>query len=80
MTPQLAVAEAARLLGNQAALAKAIGVKPPTVSQWASGERPVPVNRALQIDKLTKGEVDRKTLCPAFPWDLVPTERTIGAA
>ncbi len=80
MTPQQAVAKAAGLFDSHADFAKKLGVKPPTVSQWLSSARPVPVSRALQIEKLTGGQVDRKVLCPDFPWDLVPTERIVGAA
>jgi len=80
MTPKKAVAAASKLVGSQAALAKQLGVKPPTVNQWASGERPVPANRALQIERVTKGAVNRKDLCPEFPWDLESDGEMIGAA
>ena len=34
-----AIKAAAQILGGQAALARALNVKPPTVNQWANGER-----------------------------------------
>lgn len=80
MTPQNAVATACKILGGQAALAKTLNVKPPTVNQWASGERPVPAARAVEIERATKGQVTRKALCPEFPWDVEPNAEMIGAA
>ncbi|MEE4148401.1 transcriptional regulator [Pseudomonas viridiflava] len=68
MKPQEAVRAAARLLGSQAELARRLAVRTPTVSQWCSGDRPVPPARALQIEALTTGRVTRVELCPKFPW------------
>ena len=68
MKPQEAVRAAARLLGSQAELARRLAVRTPTVSQWRSGDRPVPPARALQIEALTTGSVTRVELCPKFPW------------
>jgi len=39
--------------GGVSALADRLAVKPPTVSQWRSGVRPVPPRLALQIEALT---------------------------
>jgi hypothetical protein len=36
--------------------------------QWCSGERAVPAKRAIEIEALTRGAVDRAELCPSFPW------------
>lgn len=69
MTPTEAVTKAAKIIGSQSALAARIGVKPPTVNQWAAGERPVPPARAIAIEKATTGGVTRHQLCPDFPWD-----------
>ncbi|WP_180719697.1 transcriptional regulator [Paraburkholderia largidicola] len=59
-----AVLRASKLLGGHAALARAIGVKPPTVQQWLNRERPVPPVRCVAIERLTNGEVTRKDLRP----------------
>lgn len=67
--PPNPVARAAEVVGSKAQLAKLLGIKPPTVTQWAKGLRPVPPARALQIERLTNGEVSRTDLCPLFPWD-----------
>lgn len=69
MKPAEAVREASRLLGSQAELARRLAVRTPTVSQWCSGDRPIPAARALQIETLTQGQVKRADLCPSFPWD-----------
>lgn len=68
MKPEEAAREAARLLGSQAELARQLDVRTPTVSQWCSGDRPIPAARAIQIEALTNGQVKRVELCPSFPW------------
>ncbi|MCU1752174.1 transcriptional regulator [Pseudomonas sp. 6D_7.1_Bac1] len=68
MTPAEAVRKAAGILGSQTALAGRLDVRAPTVSQWCSGDRPVPAARAIQIEAFTNGEVKREELCPSFPW------------
>ena len=69
MLPKDAVAKAARIVGSKAELARAAGVKPPTVHQWLNDERPVPPARAIQIERATAGRVSRRDLCPDFPWE-----------
>lgn len=66
-----AAREASRLLGSQAEMARRLRVKAPTVNQWCSGERSVPAKRALQIEALTEGAINRADLCPSFPWEEV---------
>jgi DNA-binding transcriptional regulator YdaS (Cro superfamily) len=63
-----AAKEASRLLGSQVEMARLLQVTAPTVNQWCSGERPVPAKRAVQIEALTGGVVNRTDLCPSFPW------------
>jgi DNA-binding transcriptional regulator YdaS (Cro superfamily) len=63
-----AAKKASRLLGSQAEMARRLRVTAPTVNQWCSGERSVPPKRALEIEALTEGAVNRADLCPAFPW------------
>ena len=50
--------------GSQAALAGLLGVKQPTVSEWLRGERPVPVERIVDIERVTEGAVTRRDLRP----------------
>ena len=77
-----AAKEASRLLGSQAEMARRLCVTAPTVNQWCSGERAVPVRRALQIEALTGGAVNRADLCPTFPWGQIPppSDQALSAA
>lgn len=58
------IRKACEIAGGISALARKIGVKPPTVHQWVTGDRPVPAKRAPQIEKATGGAVLRESLCP----------------
>ena len=71
-----AAKEASRVLGSQAELARRLSVAAPTVNQWCSGERTVPAKRALQIEALTNGVVNRADLCPSFPWGQIDSNPT----
>lgn len=68
MSPTEAIEEAAKIVGGKAVLARLLKVRPPTVSQWCSGRRPVPAARAARIEELAGGKVSRSELCPDFPW------------
>ncbi|WP_299948837.1 Cro/CI family transcriptional regulator [uncultured Microbulbifer sp.] len=57
-----AIAEAANYFGSQGALARQLGVSPMAVSNWK--RRWVPVERAIQIERLTSGEVSKEQLRP----------------
>jgi len=54
--------KACDVLGGQTALAIAIGVKPPTVNQWITGDRPIPPLRCVQIEKAVNSKITRKEL------------------
>ena len=58
------IKRAAESIGSQAALAEAIGVKQPTVSEWARGDRPVPIERCTAIEQATGRDVMRWHLRP----------------
>ncbi|MFD4120785.1 transcriptional regulator [Alcaligenes faecalis] len=64
MSDFLPVRKACEIVGGLSALAKLLGVAPPIVHRWASGERPVPHLRCVQIEQLTNGEVTRQMLRP----------------
>lgn len=55
---------------TQQALAEAMGIRQSTISEWKKGERPIPVARCVQIERLTDGKVSRKSLRPN-DWHLV---------
>lgn len=62
------VAIAAEIVGSQAALARALGVKSPTVHQWITGERPVPADHCPTIERLTGGVVTCEQLNDSVDW------------
>lgn len=60
------IKRAAECLGSQSALADAIGVKQPTISEWVRGARPIPIARCMEVETVTGGAVMR--------WDLRPDD------
>ena len=60
------IKRASGALCGQAQLAAAIGVKQPTISEWVRGERPVPIERCVDIERATSRAVMR--------WDLRPDD------
>lgn len=50
--------------GSASLLGREIGVSPVLISQWANGDRPVPVERCVAIERATKGVVTRRDLRP----------------
>lgn len=76
------VRRAAEILGGLSAMARALSIKPPTVHQWADGERPVPPQHCLAIERATDGAVTRQDLRPAdahLIWpDITTTEPAHG--
>lgn len=69
---QSAILRAIEVVKGKAALARAIGVTPQTVQQWANQQRPVPAERVLSIESATGGVVSRHELRP----DIYPMENT----
>lgn len=70
-----AILKAAELMGGQASLARAMGVQPPTVNQWAKGDRPVPAERCPQIEAITSGGVRCEELRPDVNWAVLRRAR-----
>ncbi len=60
----IAIERAAVACGGQAALARKLGLKPPTVNQWVQGVRPVPIEHCFSIERATNGTVTRRDLRP----------------
>jgi DNA-binding transcriptional regulator YdaS (Cro superfamily) len=52
--------------GAASRLANSIGAYPSDVSDWASGNRPVPIPQCVSIEQATEGAVKR--------WDLRPDD------
>jgi len=66
-----AIKTAADIVGGQAALARALDVKPPTVNQWVKGERRVPAEQCPSIERATSGKVRCEDLRPDVAWDVL---------
>jgi DNA-binding transcriptional regulator YdaS (Cro superfamily) len=52
--------------GSQTLLASKLKITQPTVSEWSRGERPVPIEKCVDIERVTDGAVMR--------WDLRPSD------
>ncbi|WP_250512674.1 Cro/CI family transcriptional regulator [Caballeronia sp. INDeC2] len=65
------VLRACAILGSKSALARAVGVKPPTVQQWCTGERPVPPNKCVEIERVTSRQVLAEHLCSDVDWGFI---------
>lgn len=63
-----AVSMACDFVGGPKRLADSLGVSPPTVHQWINGERRVPAERCLSIERVTKGKVRCEDLRPDVDW------------
>jgi len=72
MTQQRLIQSACDKVGGQASLARLLGVAPPTVQQWRTGERPVPIERCVAIERATSGAVTRQDLRPDDYWLIWP--------
>lgn len=59
-----AIQKASEIVGGKSALARLVGVRPPTVQQWANGSRPVAPDRCIDIERVTGGAVTRSDLRP----------------
>ncbi len=55
--------------GGVTGLAKALGVTPPTVSQWKKGVRQVPADRCPDIERTTSGRIRCEDLRPDVDWE-----------
>lgn len=58
--------------GRSLAIAQALGVTPPVVSDWVTGKKGVPLERCVQIERATNGEVRRQDLRPDDWQDIWP--------
>ena len=65
-----AIRRAVEAAGGQAALARLLNVKPPTVNQWVGGERPLSAERCPEIEAATG--VRCEELRPDVTWHRIP--------
>lgn len=61
------VRKACQVVGSQRRLAELLEVTPATINQWVSGKRPIPMDRCVDIERVT----DRKVTCEELRPDLV---------
>jgi DNA-binding transcriptional regulator YdaS (Cro superfamily) len=61
---QYALYKAIRYFGSQEALARAIGVKQQSISNWLNREHSIPYKQVLKISSATKGQVSYHELAP----------------
>lgn len=54
--------------GTQTAFADSVGVSPSFVNQWLSGIRPIPMEKAIAIERATGGIVTCEELLPDIDW------------
>lgn len=63
----IAMKKAILFFGGTTAIARKLDVDHSTVSKWLYEKRPIPFKYAIQIEKLTKGEIKFKDLrCDLF--------------
>ncbi len=67
-----AIETACNIIGSQRALAASLLVSAPTVNQWCSGERPIPVDRCPAIEHACRAEVRCEDLRPDIRWVRIP--------
>lgn len=58
--------------GRSLRLANALGLSAPTISDWCTGKKAVPVERCVAIERATNGEVTRQDLRPDDWQDIWP--------
>lgn len=75
----LLIEKAVSVVGTKAALARAVGVKPPTIHQWLKGERPVPAGKCRAIEAATNGVVTAAQLRPDI-YEQTPKPESTEAA
>ena len=68
MNINLSIQHACDAFGGVSGLARQLGVKAPTVSQWVNGKRPIPAERCPQIEQVTGGLVRCEDLRPDVNW------------
>ena len=66
------IQRAVECVGSQALLASHLTIKQPTVSEWSRGERPVPADRAADIERITEGVVPCEDIRPDLEWARIP--------
>jgi len=75
-----AIEQAIKHFGSQAAMASALKISQPTISEWLRGERRVPAERCPEIERATKGAVRCEELRPDVAWEVLRRQAEAKAA
>ena len=70
MTPRDYLQKAITIAGSQKKLAIACGISQTAIHKWLKRDAYIPLERAYQIDKATKGEVTKEQLRPDIYCDV----------
>jgi DNA-binding transcriptional regulator YdaS (Cro superfamily) len=66
-----AIRKACGEVGSQVSLANRLCVSVSMVSQWCTGARPLPTDRAIEIERVTEGAVTVEELRPDIDWAVI---------
>lgn len=66
------------IIGGLTAMANLLDVKAPTVSQWKTGDRPVPIQFCKKIQAATNNKVTCKDLRPKDWQDIWPELKDVA--
>ncbi len=66
------IASAIKSVGSASALARALNVTPQAVFFWRNGDRSIPADKCLAIERATAGVVTRRDLRPDDYWLIWP--------
>lgn len=80
MKTKTAIQRASEIIGGTNAIARLVGVKPPTVTQWKTGDRRIPTGRCPSIERATNGAVTCEELRPDFDWQYLRSPKSTEAA
>lgn len=67
--------------GRSVSLAKALGVRPATVSNWVTRKKTIPMGQCMPIERATEGAVTRRDLRPddfCIHWPELAKTQTIN--
>ena len=74
------ICRAIEIAGGLGCLAVLLGVKSPSVHEWKTGKRSIPIERCVQIERATNGAVTRKDLRPDDWADIWPELAQVPAS
>ena len=65
------IKRACEIVGSRGEFARRLGVSISMVSQWCTGARPLPLDRAIAIERETAGAVTVEELRPDVDWAVI---------